>query len=185
MSGTGTVVADLRAQVHSNYGTGLVFWSRVAGRVVLTTATQAVLLFRLSSLLAHTPLRPLAFVLRMFGVVWCGAEIHPDAQIGPGLFLMHSTGVVIGGGVRLGADCRIGQGVTLGELGRGSRDASFASPTVGHHVTIGAHAVVLGGCRIGDGAVIGANSVVTRDVPAGATVAGAPARVIREAEGQA
>lgn len=177
------VAADLRAQVHSNYGNGVAFWSRVAGRALFSTAMQAVLLFRLSSFVARTPLRPLAYGLRMVGVVWAGAEIHPDARIGPGFFLMHSTGVVIGGGVQIGADCRIGQGVTLGELGRGSRDTSYRSPTIGDHVTIGAHAVVLGGCQVGDGAVIGANSVVTRDVPAGATVAGAPARVLHEPEG--
>jgi serine O-acetyltransferase len=176
----GVVRADLRAQVHENYGDGVVFWARVAGKLLFTPALQAILLFRLASCLAPTPLRPVSFLLRAAGVVWAGADIHPDARIGPGLFFLHSTGIVIGGGVVVGSGCRISQGVTLGELGRGARDTSLGSPVVGDDVTIGVNAVVLGGCRIGDGAVVGANSVVTRDVPAGATVAGSPARVIRE-----
>lgn len=173
------VLADLKAQVHTNYGNGVAFWTRVVGKSLFSTAAHAAVLFRLASLVARTPLRPLAFALRAFSVVWAGTEIHPDAVIGPGLMIVHSTGVVVGGGSRIGADCRISQGVTVGELGRGSRDGSLGSPTIGDGVTIGVNAVVLGPCTVGDGVVIGANSVVTRDVPARAVVAGAPARVIR------
>lgn len=173
------VVADVKAQVSSTYGTGVPYWSRVLARLLLAPSVHAILLFRLAAYIARTPFRPLAFLLRSAGVVWAGTEIHPDARIGPGLFLLHSTGVVIGGGARLGSDCRISQGVTIGTLDRGSRDKGWGSPTIGDRVVIGANAVILGPCCIGDDAVVGANSVVTHDVPPAVVVAGSPARVIR------
>lgn len=173
-----TIEADLRANVDHTKRTGLAFWVWVFGKAAAAPQVHVVVLHRVASALAHTPLRPVAFLLRSLGLVWSGAEIHPDAQLGPGLALVHSNGVVIGGGVRAGADCRVAQGVTLGEQGRGGK-GDYGFPTVGDHVTFGAHAVVLGGIAVGDGAVVGANAVVTTDVPANAVVAGAPARVVR------
>lgn len=173
-----TIEADLRANVDRTGRTGLGFWIWVAGKALFAPQVHAVVLYRFASALAHTPLRPLALLLRSLGLVWAGAEIHPDARFGPGLALVHSNGVVIGGGVRGGADCRINPGVVLGEPGRGSR-GDYDFPVLGDHVTLGAHAVVLGPLRIGDGSVVGANSVVRADVPDNVVVAGAPARVIR------
>lgn len=177
-----TIEADLRANVDRTGRTGLGFWAWVAGKALFAPQVHVVVLYRLASALAHTPLRSVALLLRSIGLVWSGAEIHPDAQFGPGLALVHSSGVVIGGGVRGGVDCRINPGVVLGEPGRGSKggrsDDNF--PTLGDHVTLGAHAVVLGPLRVGDGSVVGANSVVRADVPDNVIVAGAPARVIRQ-----
>jgi serine acetyltransferase len=85
---------------------------------------------------------------------------------------------MIGAKVRTGVDFRVYPGVVLGEPGRGSADAA-AFPVFGDHVTIGAHAVVLGGITVGHGSVVGANSVVTKDVPDNVVVAGSPARIIR------
>lgn len=173
------IKADLEASVDRNRVVGVAFWVHVLGKALITPQTQVVVIFRMASALARTPLRPLAFVLRAVGLAWSGAEIHPDAKIGPGLAVVHSSGVVIGRGVRIGADCRLGQGVTLGEQGRGGRVASWGFPELGDHVTIGAHAVILGPRRIGTGAVVGANSVVTTDLPDGAVAVGIPARVVR------
>lgn len=173
-----TIEADLRANVDATRRTGVGFWAWVIGKALVTPQVQAVLLHRFAAVLAGTPLRPLAFLLRSIGLIWAGAEIHPGARLGPGFTLVHSSGVVIGGGVRTGVDCRVSQGVTLGEPGRGSKGPS-GFPEVGDHVTFGAHAVVLGPVRIGDGSVVGANAVVTSDVPDNVVVAGSPARVVR------
>jgi serine O-acetyltransferase len=173
-----TIEADLRANVDHTRRTGLGFWVWVIGKALVTPQVQVVVLHRIASALAHTPLRPLAFVLRSIGLVWAGAEIHPDAQLGPGFALVHSNGVVIGPGVRTGVDCRINPGVVLGEPGRGS-SGDYGFPVLGDHVTIGAHAVVLGTIHIGTGSVVGANSVVRGDVPDNVVVIGSPTKIVR------
>lgn len=103
-----------------------------------------------------------------------GIEIHPGARIGRRFFIDHGMGVVIGETAEVGDDVMLYHGVTLGgrSLSRGKRH-----PTVGDHVTLGAGARVLGPVTIGSGAQIGANAVVIRDVPDGATAVGVPARV--------
>jgi serine O-acetyltransferase len=104
-----------------------------------------------------------------------GIDIHPGATIGPGFFIDHGTGVVIGGTAIVGANVTIYQGVTLGgtSLARMKRH-----PTIGDNVTIGSGAAVLGDITVGENAKIGANSVVVRDVPPNATVVGIPGRVV-------
>jgi serine O-acetyltransferase len=174
------IEADLRAHVDVTDHAGASFWLWALGKSLLAPQVHAVFLYRLSHLAYTTPLRPLAFVLRTIAVVWSGAEIHPGARFGPGLALVHSNGVCIGFGVRAGRNCRIHQGVTLGEPGIGRRGRAAGVPAIGDDVMLGAHAVVLGDVVVGDGAVVGANSVVTRDVPANTLVAGAPARVVRQ-----
>ena len=102
-----------------------------------------------------------------------GADISWQAQIGPGLVLFHPVGVVIGAHVRVGSHCRLQQGVTLG--GKGSRGRSHESPQIGDYVMFGAGARCIGSIRVGSGAVVGANAVVVKDVPAGHTALGVPA----------
>jgi serine O-acetyltransferase len=102
-------------------------------------------------------------------------DIHPGATLGPGVFIDHATGVVIGETTIVGADVTIYQGVTLGgtSLRPGKRH-----PTLGDRVVVGAGAKVLGDITIGDDARIGANAVVVRDVPAGTVVVGVPGQVV-------
>ena len=173
------VRADIEASTHPNfrlYGNSL-FWRRALGKLALSPNVRAVVTFRVAHALAERGLLPLALWLRGRALRRSGAELHPAATIGPGLLLVHSAGVVIGPEVVIGARARIHQGVTLGEpvhLG----DGRWAAPRVGDDVVLGAHAVLLGDITVGDGARVGANAVVTRDVAAGATVAGVPARPI-------
>ena len=102
-----------------------------------------------------------------------GVEIHPGARIGRRFFIDHGMGVVIGETSEVGDDVMIYHGVTLGgrTLSKGKRH-----PTIGDGVTIGAGARVLGAIEVGDGAQIGANSVVVHDVPADAVATGVPAK---------
>ncbi|MEA2168986.1 MAG: serine O-acetyltransferase [Solirubrobacteraceae bacterium] len=105
-----------------------------------------------------------------------GVEIHPAARIGPGLFIDHGSGVVIGETSEIGEDVTIYQGVTLGGTG-------FASgkrhPTVEDNVTIGSGSKLLGPITVGHGAKIGANAVVIHDVPPHSTVVGNPGHPVR------
>lgn len=104
-------------------------------------------------------------------------EIHPGAKIGRRLFIDHGAGVVIGETAEIGDDVTLYQGVTLGgtSWAKGKRH-----PTLGNNVVVGAGAKVLGPFTVGEGARIGSNAVVVREVPPGATVVGIPARVVQE-----
>lgn len=104
-------------------------------------------------------------------------DIHPGAGIGRRLFIDHGAGVVIGETAEIGDDCTLYHGVTLGGTtwNKGKRH-----PTLGSGVVIGAGAKILGAIRIGDSARVGANSVVVKDVPAGRTAIGIPARLVGE-----
>jgi serine O-acetyltransferase len=103
-----------------------------------------------------------------------GIEIHPGAQIGRRFFIDHGMGVVIGETTEIGDDVLVYQGVVLGgtTLKREKRH-----PTLGNQVVVGAGAIVLGPVKVGDGARIGAGSVVIKDVPSNATVVGVPGRI--------
>lgn len=107
-----------------------------------------------------------------------GVEIHPGAIIGRRVFIDHGFGVVIGETAEIGDDCTIYQGVTLGgtSLNKGIK----RHPTLGRAVIIGAGAQVLGGFVVGDGAKVGSNAVVVKEVPAGATAVGNPAHIVQK-----
>jgi serine O-acetyltransferase len=108
-----------------------------------------------------------------FWSVVTGADIPLSAHLGGGLLMPHPNGIVIHPDAVIGANCLIFQQVTIG-LVRASPEA----PKIGAGVDIGAGARILGPVVVGDGAQIGANAVVLRDVPAGSTAVGAPARVL-------
>lgn len=123
---------------------------------------------------ARPRLQGVARVLSQFTRFATGIEIHPGATIGRRFFIDHGMGVVIGETTQIGDDVMVYHGVTLGgrSLNKGKRH-----PTLGDRVTVGAGAKVLGPITIGDDSAIGANAVVTHDVPAEAIATGIPASV--------
>ena len=141
---------------------------------------QALLAHRVAHALleAGVPLAPgaIAYLTRAI----TGVEIHPAAKVGPELFIDHGSGVVIGETAEIGRCVTLYQGVTLGGTGfqRGKRH-----PTLGDNVTVGSGAKLLGPIFVGDGAKIGANTVVVEDVPPGSTVVGNPGHPVK-VEGQ-
>lgn len=125
-------------------------------------------------------LKLLARIWSQMGRTFTGIEIHPGATIGKNLFIDHGMGVVIGETATIGDNCTIYHGVTLG--GKGSAQGGKRHPDVGNDVMIGSGAQILGAIQVGNGARIGANSVVTKTVPEGVTMMGIPARVVCEAD---
>ena len=106
-----------------------------------------------------------------------GIEIHPAVKIGRRFFIDHGMGVVIGETAEIGDDCTLYHGVTLGGT---SWKEGKRHPTLANNVVVGAGAKVLGPICLEEGARIGSNAVVIKDVPAGETVIGVPGRVVRK-----
>jgi serine O-acetyltransferase len=121
----------------------------------------------------HFPARFLSHISRFL----TGIEIHPGAKIGRRFFIDHGSGVVIGETAEVGDDVLMYQGSALAGT---SLKKEKRHPTIGNNVVIGTKAIVLGAINVGDGARIGAGSVVIKPVPAGATVVGIPGRVVED-----
>jgi serine O-acetyltransferase len=113
-------------------------------------------------------------IISHLGRFLTGIEIHPAAKLGPGLFIDHGMGIVIGETAEVGENVSLLQGVTLGGT---SVRREKRHPTLGDNVTVGAGAKILGGFTIGAGSRIGAGSVVVREVPENSVVVGVPGRV--------
>lgn len=152
-------------------------WKSNAGNLRVQLMLGA---FRFAQKLHHLP-RGLRWIglpylgLYQFMMYWeLGIELNYKATIGPRMTLHHGYATVIHDGVIIGSDCVLRQCTTLGTR-RGGNDC----PVIGDGVDIGSNSVIIGAIRIGDGAKIGAGSVVISDVPAGASVAGNPAKVVR------
>ena len=136
---------------------------------------HALLIHRFSHWLWRAGFKWLGRLVSHFARWITGIEIHPGAEIGRRVFIDHGMGVVVGETSEIGDDCTLYHGVTLGGT---SWNKGKRHPTLGKGVVIGAGAKVLGPILIGDGAKIGSNAVVVKDVPTGATAIGIPARLV-------
>lgn len=150
-----------------------------AARSVLEVLTYAGFWAIFYHRIAHTfyrkRLRFLARALSQWSRFLTNIEIHPGATIGRRFFIDHGAGVVIGETAIVGDDVLMYHQVTLGGT---SLNPVKRHPTIGNQVLIGMGAKVLGNITIGDGARIGANAVVTRDVPPNSSVVGVPGRIL-------
>jgi serine O-acetyltransferase len=175
------LAADLRRnyeiEVSAN-GRPSRLWKRI-----LSPRFPPVLLARLAQYSASSGLAPISKLFSFANLVLFGIEISPKCRIGPGLYIPHSVGTVVGA-AEVGRNAMIFQGVTLGAASLDIHYDPALRPVLGDGVTIGAGAKVLGGLTIGDGATVGANAVVTRDVLPDTVVVGIPARPIKSRNGR-
>ena len=143
---------------------------------------HAIWIHRLSGLLWGAGWKWLARLVSNFGRWLTGIEIHPGAKVGRRFFIDHGMGIVIGETAEIGDDVTLYQGVTLGGT---SWNKGKRHPTLENGVVVGAGAKVLGPFTVGAGAKVGSNAVVTKAVPAGATVVGIPGRIIVKSDDEA
>ena len=150
--------------VHTNDGFKFSFYLRLCR--YLYTATPRFVMYPLS--------RVAAIVLCHYKYKF-GVTLSHATSIGSGLYIGHTTGIVVNDFAVIGKNCNLSQGVTIGQSYRGKRQGN---PVIGDNVFIGPGAKVIGGIRVGNNVAIGANCVVIEDVPDNAVVAGVPGRVV-------
>lgn len=172
-----TLREDLRnARVHDPAARGDV------ENALVYSGLHAIWSYRLAHRMWAVPaLRGPARILSQLTRLLTGIEIHPGATIGRRFFIDHGMGVVIGETAEIGDDVMLYHGVTLG--GR-SLEHGKRHPTIGDRVTVGAGAKVLGPIVIGADSAVGANAVVTHDVPPESIATGIPAVVRPRSEKQ-
>ena len=124
-------------------------------------------------------LKLLARLLSQVARFLTGIEIHPGATIGKRLFIDHGMGVVIGETTIIGDDCVLYQGVTLGGVGTGEHKVK-RHPTLLNNVMVSAGAKVIGDVTVSNNSIVGAQTVVLKDVPDNCTVVGVPAFIVKE-----
>ncbi|MDQ3877692.1 MAG: hypothetical protein M3290_04990 [Actinomycetota bacterium] len=163
-------------RVMSSTGTrsGAASVSRALQLLVTRPGALAVVLYRLSHALWVRHLHFLAEIVWRISFSLTGADIHPACQIAGGLRLPHSSGIVVGRDVVIDRNVTLMQGVTLGGSGRQFFDENFVDghPRIGDHTWVMSHASVLGPITVGRRCMIGAGSVVTRDLPDGTVHSG-------------
>jgi serine O-acetyltransferase len=149
-----------------------VFWESL----IFKAGFQAVVLYRVSHRLHQLGWIYLPWFLSRVSVALTGAEIEFNAQIGPGMFVAHPVGIVVGRGTVIGSGLTLFQGVTFG-VKSWHPDQIRKFPRVGNNCFFFSGAAVLGDVTIGDNCIVGAHAVVTADVPSGAMAVGVPATI--------
>jgi len=161
------IVEDLKAQREGLLGLG--FWA-------ITVYRFGHARFVIRNKILRAPWTIAYIILSKFIEITCGITIGATARIGRRLSIEHHGCIVIHGAVEIGDDCLLRHGVTAGNVGASDPQGA---PKIGNRVQMGAGAKLIGRITIGDDVIIGANAVVTRDVPAGAIVVGIPARIVK------
>jgi serine O-acetyltransferase len=142
-------------------------------KTLATDGTSAMVIYRLQQGARELHLAPVEMVFNKLNNLLNTCVIGRGTDFGPGFVIIHSHGIVINGKVRGGSNVHLEHEVTLGDSGAG------ACPVLGSDVYVGCGAKVIGPVRVGDGARVGANAVVVKDVEAHTTVVGIPARPVR------
>lgn len=163
-------------------GSAPVSWRQILPRCLVLTGILASFVIRAQQCLYRSGHTRSAWFLRSVGIFALGCDFVPPMTIGPGLYIPHPVGIVIGAGLRVGSNVTIGQGVTAGVRHPDLSVTGQKLPTICDDAKILAHASLVGEVRIGVGAQVGANSLVVADVPDHAIVVGVPARKVGEVE---
>lgn len=174
---------DLYRYFYPNNEVSKVHLSRMIKIVLSTQGIWAIVVYRLrrkiffecNSKLIRFLLKPPLFVMQMIVEMTTGIHVQPTIDIGPGFYIGHFGNIFLGGHTKVGKFFNISQGCTVGYAGRGEK---LGLPEIGDFVYLAPGSKVIGKIRIGNHVAVGANAVVTRDVPDGAVVGGVPARVI-------
>ena len=150
------------------------------GVVFLYPSFHIMAFYKMANIMWRYNLKFISRLIMHLARIFTGIEIHPAAKIGSNFFMDHGLGIVIGETAEIGENVTIYQAVTLGgtmpSVESDSQRNQKRHPTIGNNVIIGSGAQILGPINVGDNARIGANSVVSKDVPSDVTVAGVPAR---------
>ncbi|MFV0394678.1 MAG: serine O-acetyltransferase [Coprobacillaceae bacterium] len=140
---------------------------------------HAMFFYRITHALWKCHLKFIARFISQIVRIFTGIEVHPGATIGKRFFIDHGMGVVIGETTIIGDDCVVYQGVTLGGVGTGEHKCK-RHPTLMNNVMVSAGAKVIGDITIGNNSILGAQTVVLKDVPDNCTVVGIPASIVKQ-----
>jgi len=158
-------LARFQAQGHSGWGSEG-FWALVIFRCQKMVANR-------SPKWLWLPARVILAIIKKVFTLFTHISLDSGAEIGPGLFIPHVGSIRVHSDTQIGADCALHHVTTIGATGGDETGA-----VIGDHVYISCHSSILGSVVIGDGAKIGANSLVITDVPAGALAVGVPAKIV-------
>ncbi len=147
---------------------------------ILSAGFRAILLYRIGTWLKKKRVRFIPVILERLIHHLCHCWISFSAEIGPGFLIAHVGGLIIGGQTRIGRNCDVRQNVTFGGNFNKVDQDGRTQPWIGDSVSFGAGAVVIGPIRIGSNSIIGANTVITSDVPDNVIVFGVPGKIIKE-----
>lgn len=146
---------------------------------IVNPGFRSVVLYRIQQQAQNKERARLAYLVSQFNHFLNGCEFIVGCQIGSQLIVRHPAGIVIGEGVRMGSQVVLQHGVTVGVKHVGFSPTG-EYPRIGSNVVIGTNAVVIGDVEIGDSVTIGALTLVSKNVPKGATVVGIPGRIVKE-----
>ncbi|WP_296949166.1 serine O-acetyltransferase [uncultured Massilia sp.] len=172
--GIGFFAADLRAASGSKRFIPNLKWA------IFNHSAHLVFFYRLGQSAATLPIvgHPMRFFIEYFIRIVFSSDLSCRSKIGPGLVVVHGHDIVIGADVKIGKNCKIFNGVTLG-----NKDITKSSvgnqPTLGDNSVLSTGAKILGPVTLGENIVVGANSVVLQDFPDNSVVVGIPAKVVR------
>lgn len=150
------------------------------GLFLLCVGFRATTLYRMSNWCHKKHLKIGVALLERWMMRSCRCSIGATCEIGGGLRVAHGFGLVIGGGTIIGKNCDVRQNTTFGGNFNKTDSEGHQKPILGDNVSVGAGAVLLGPVRVGSNSIIGANAVVTKDIPENVIAAGVPAKVIKE-----